>query len=360
MMRAKVLVPAVLIATLSLALRGPTLASAQADSSATALALFEQGRQLAAQGKLDQACPKFAASFQLVPKVSTLLNLADCYERSGKLASAWARFSEAAAMANREGQHDRETLARDRAAALEPKLGKLTVATAARPDGMVVKRDGVALDAAVLGSAVPVDAGAHLVEASAPGFKPWSQTVQVGARASITVTVPPLESEARGAPTPTPVPSTSPESAATPAPSPASGAEAAPPATPAESSEETAPSSPGATQRTIGLVVGGVGVAALGAGAIFGALALSAKNSYEQNCGANIGAPSGSCNSTGVSGQSDASNKALLSTVFVIGGAVAAAGGAVLFFTAPRAPAQVGLGPGVVFLRITTDKSPWY
>jgi hypothetical protein len=103
--------------------------------------------------------------------------------------------------------------------------------------------------------------------------------------------------------------------------------------------------------RTAGLVVGGVGVASLVVGAIFGGLALSAHSSYEQNCGANIGAPAGQCNSMGVSGQSDAASKATVSTIFFIGGGVAAAGGAALFFFMPKtASTQVGVGPGSITL----------
>ena len=78
---------------------------------------------------------------------------------------------------------------------------------------------------------------------------------------------------------------------------------------------------------------------------------MSAHSSYEKNCGANIGAPAGQCNSAGVTGQSDAATKATMSTVFFIGGGVAAAGGAALFFFLPRtASTQVGLGPGSVTL----------
>jgi hypothetical protein len=99
------------------------------------------------------------------------------------------------------------------------------------------------------------------------------------------------------------------------------------------------------------LVIGGVGVVAVGAGAVFGALANSAKSSYEQHCGANIGAPQGFCDGAGIHGHSDASTKATLATVFVVGGATAVAAGGLLFFTAPRhaSAAQVGVGPrGVV------------
>ena len=50
----------------------------------------------------------------------------------------------------------------------------------------------------------------------------------------------------------------------------------------------------GSSARTVGLVVGGIGVAALATGAVFGLLANGAKNDYQSHCGANIGAPAGS------------------------------------------------------------------
>lgn len=113
------------------------------------------------------------------------------------------------------------------------------------------------------------------------------------------------------------------------------------------------PVNDGRIQRTIGLVVGGVGVVGLVVGGIFGALSMSAHSSYEQNCGSNIGAPAGFCNSAGVSGESDAATKGTISTAFFIGGAVATAAGAVLFFTAPSGPSstQGGLGPAGVLVK---------
>src|SRR5436305_8717571 len=84
-----------------------SLARAQGDDTATALSLFEEGKKLAAGGSYAEGCPKLLASYNLVQKIGTLLNLADCYERQGKTASAWARFTEAATMAERAGQQER-------------------------------------------------------------------------------------------------------------------------------------------------------------------------------------------------------------------------------------------------------------
>jgi len=129
---------------------------------------------------------------------------------------------------------------------------------------------------------------------------------------------------------------------------------AAPGAEPARGSEPgvAAPPSNGGAERTIAEVVGGVGLAALAVGGIFGVLTMSAHNNYEQHCGAAIGAPAGSCDERGVVGESDATSKGTLSTIFFAGGAVAAAAAVILFVTAPKGTrgARVGVGPGGVIV----------
>jgi thioredoxin-like negative regulator of GroEL len=62
------------------------------DNSAAVEGLFAEGKKLAAEGKLAEACPKFLASYNLENRSGALLNLADCYEKTGQLATAWARF----------------------------------------------------------------------------------------------------------------------------------------------------------------------------------------------------------------------------------------------------------------------------
>jgi tetratricopeptide (TPR) repeat protein len=103
-----------------------SIARADGSDAALALSLFQEGQRLVAEGKLPAACAKFAASLKLEAKLGTLLNLADCYEKNGQTASAWARFTEAEVMARRAGQPDREEFAREHAAALASRLSKLT------------------------------------------------------------------------------------------------------------------------------------------------------------------------------------------------------------------------------------------
>src|ERR1019366_6410179 len=71
----------------------------------------------------------------------------------------------------------------DHAAALQPKLSKLTVAVPKGTPGLEVKLDGRPMDAGAYGVAVPVDAGKHALEATAPGHTPFTTEVTVGADA---------------------------------------------------------------------------------------------------------------------------------------------------------------------------------
>jgi len=52
--------------------------------------LFQKGVELMAIGKSAEACEKFDSSHQLDPALGTMLRLADCYERTGKTASAYS------------------------------------------------------------------------------------------------------------------------------------------------------------------------------------------------------------------------------------------------------------------------------
>ena len=141
-------------------------------------------------GKYAEACPKFADSERLGPSVSTLLNLANCWEKAGRTATAWATYRQAASAAERSRS---KGLPGDRAPARRrsrAEAGPRDRDHHAAVPGLEVKRDGVVVESAEWGTGIPVDTGSHSIEASAPGHKAWQVALDVaqdGAQASVTV-----------------------------------------------------------------------------------------------------------------------------------------------------------------------------
>jgi hypothetical protein len=66
---------------------------------ATAGAAYKQAEQLAKEGKWEEACPLYEASYHSDPQIGVLLHLADCHEHVGRTATAWSRSRVATAPA---------------------------------------------------------------------------------------------------------------------------------------------------------------------------------------------------------------------------------------------------------------------
>lgn len=163
--------------------------------SADAEVLFRDGRNLIKRGKVAAGCDKLSASERLESSIGTLLNLGDCREKLGQLASAWAAFRKAEAMAKRSGSEEkRRGEAGRRAAQLEPRLSNLQIDVPARVDGLVVRRNSEIVEAAGWSTPLPVDPGSYTITAEAPGYTTWSQVVTVapGAKREV-IAVPALE-----------------------------------------------------------------------------------------------------------------------------------------------------------------------
>lgn len=320
---------AVLAAALATA---PLTTHAQgAGDKAAAEALFDQARDLIKKKQYPEACKKLEESQRLDPGTGTLLYLADCYEKTGRTASAWATFREAAAMAVKSNDNKREKIARARADKLEAKLSKLTVnvSEANAIAGFELTLDGDPIARPVWGTALPVDPGEHRVEAKAPGKKPWGATVKVGAdKDTVSVTVPDLEDAPVEEPEPGPVPP--PETDPKPV-------KPGPAATPEDGGGDD-----GSGQRTLGLVVGGVGVVGLGVSLFFGSQAVSKDSDAEKEC------TDTGCTPKGVDLGDDADSAATLSTITFLIGTAALAGGIILYATAPSEKAT-----GIRSVRVT-------
>jgi len=294
---------------------GVALAQGSAGNKAAAEALFEEGRSLMQKQQYQEACSKLEASQNLDSGLGTLMLLSDCYEKTGRTASAWATFREAAAVARGKGDEEREKVARARADALEPNLAKLVVQGAEstmKLSGLEVKMAGQAVPRAQWGTPIPVDPGAVDFEVSAPGYKPWTLQAQVVPGPSQTaIDIPelqPLQPDAAG---------TEGEPANT------SGGSAAG----QDAGSQGAPTESGGTLKTTGLVLGIAGIVGVGVGTYFGLSAKSKNDESNDNCSKTV------CQTQdGLDARKDAQAAATTSTIaFVLGGALLATGG-VLYF----------------------------
>jgi hypothetical protein len=256
--------------------------------------LFQRGKQLLDQGKLDEACSTLAESDQLDPSVGTLGLLALCHEKQGRLATAWAEYNETAERA-RAAKDDREGYARSRAAKIEPAIPRLTITVAERVVGLNVLRDRKPLTEDEIGVEARVNPGEIEVLAQAPGRKSWATTVVVAIGERQTVEVPPLE--------------------------PTQGPRAETP-------------SYGTGRLALAAVAGGVGLVGLGVMTGFG-LSAASKNDeskdLEQSC-----TTAQAC-TRGRDLRDSAKTAATIATVGLGVGVAGLAAGAVLLFTAPGA-----------------------
>jgi hypothetical protein len=302
----------------------PTPGPADASNAAAAQALFDDAVKLMEAGRFGEACPKLAASEKLDPGAGTLLNLGTCYEKNGQTASAWATYQEAESTATRAGHADWAERAHAHVVALEPRLERLLIAVPKENvvTGLKVTRDGVVLDDAAWGAPIPLDPGKHEVRAVAPHKRSWSTTVDLKTEGSLsTVNVPKLEDALEAAPWPTVVG----------------------PVQPPPETEAGAPSF-WTTQRVIGVVLAGVGVAGVAVGS---GLGLAAKSKYDDAVAKYCPSHGTQCTSQGVAQGHDAHDLADISTGVFIGGGLALVAGGVVFALAPSVGAdRVGIALG--------------
>jgi tetratricopeptide (TPR) repeat protein len=242
----------------------PARAQSAADS-ATAQALFDRAKRLMAEGNYADACPVLEESKRIEPRSGTRVNLADCYERTSRYASAWSMFLNAAALA-KGNNPEREAVARDRAAALVPRLSNLviTAPSAAATPGLEITRDGVRVGQAQLGLPLPADGGEHTIVARAPGRRSWQTKVTLRPSGqTANVRVPDLEPAPPEASSPT-LDAPTPSDADAPA-------------------RETPPSEPPRSRFTPGVIVGTALTSAFAAGTVVTGVLYNGKNQdYER------------------------------------------------------------------------------
>ena len=298
--------------------------SARADDGGTAQALFDKGVADLENGRTETACPAFAESQRLDPRPGTLFALADCEVALGKIASALGHYHEYIGWVSRlaEDQQTRHAeriaLARAQVEALGAKVPTLVLSLSpSAPAGTVIERDGVALQGAALGVALPIDPGEHVIVSRSPGHAEERLTINVTIGDAKQLELP-FRPEA-------------PPSTAPPVPPPVTEKTAL------VSESESAPTGDdGASQRTLAYVAGGIGLAGIVVGAVSGALVLDRKATVNDECVAHVCSPEGK--EAADSGQT----LAAVSTIAFGVGLAGIATGVTLILTAPDDRGRAG------------------
>jgi hypothetical protein len=306
--RVGTLLAALVLVTASRANAEPSGATAATSEAAIPLAetLFQRGKDLMGAGRYAEACEAFAESNRVDPATGgTLLNLAVCHEKVGKIATASAEFEQARALAHHYNRPDREQFAAEHVAALRPRVPTVTLVVHDPVADEKVLLDGIALSR-LAWSSLPIDAGDHQIAATAPGKVPWKITVTVASEAATrTIDVPVLD-DAPVAPVPVAVVERKPDSAA----------------------QDIRRAS--SVQKTTGFTLGGLGLVALGVGAAFGVAAIEENSTSEDNC------PGGRCNANGALDSHHAVTDANVANVCIGAGLVVLTVATILVLTAPK------------------------
>jgi hypothetical protein len=222
---------------------------------ATADSLFQEAAQLFARGEIKVACERFAASYKLDAAPGTLFNMAVCHERDGRLWRARGELLEFVDRAIKVGRPEKAQPAIEHVAAIEARLPRIQLVTPADGNVESISLDGVGVAVEDRNKPIVVDPDKpqHDLEFRGRGLVSRVAHVPTDHAATVVrVDVPVLTPE--GTPVPAPGPGVPPP-----------------------------PGAPHPT-RTAGLIVGGVGLAALGVGGIFGALTLSEKSAAASAC----------------------------------------------------------------------------
>jgi len=153
--------------------------------------LFTEGKALLASN-LIQACDKFTESLRYNPAaIGTLLNVALCDEKLGRIASAVARFTEARDHAKEQGLPEHLRAAEDHIATLLPGVPHLAIQLSQPlPDTTVLVDDQVVAPGSL--ADIAIDPGERVVVVNAPDRLPYRTKLVIARAERRTLVVPAL------------------------------------------------------------------------------------------------------------------------------------------------------------------------
>jgi hypothetical protein len=158
-------------------------ARAQGTQTVVAKALYDQAVVAMGHKDYEAAYPLLEEAIRLEPAaLGARLALAECYEAGDRLASARGMYGIVEQEAIKAKQTERQSTARERGAALEPRLAHLVIEVPGMVStlpGLAIERDGVPVGHAQWGVSLPVDRGSHVIAIEALGRQRVVDTFEV-------------------------------------------------------------------------------------------------------------------------------------------------------------------------------------
>jgi hypothetical protein len=280
--------------------RAADLTNEQIETARTA---FKEGIEAEKEGDYVKALARFqvTAAIKLTPPVR--FHLALCQEKLGRWVEALENYEVAAQEAEEKNVAEVKDAAPKLAEKLLARMPRLIVdITGTRPDE--VELDGKIIAPVKYASPILVDPGKHVLIARLKGEKNFATDFTVTEaeqkKISISMASPLTDDDQPPPPTPRPLP----------------------------------PPKSGSTQRTVGFIVGGFGIVALGTSAVFYGLRASKVNDLDARC------PDLKCPSSASSDVDAAKTDTTISRIALGVGVVSLGVGAVLVLTAKTTPSD--------------------
>jgi hypothetical protein len=296
----------------------------QPTDKAAAEALFKEGRAALETGDYTTACSKFTASLKLSGATGPLVNLAECEEKRGRVATALGLWKDAATRL--AGTTD-ERLARaqERITVLQTRAPRMVVKLPDdAPAGTTIRVDQETVDRPP-GQPMTVDPGIHEIVISAPGHESQTMTVALAERELKEITAGPGQKLATTVAVKSePLPRTAPEP------------------------------EPSNLKRTIGFVVGGLGVTGLVVGGVTGGIMLDKRGVVDDHCDPETKR----CDPEGLEAADSGKSLATVNAIAFAAGVVGVGAGLFLILTSggqPKAQVSAGALPGGANISLRTS-----
>lgn len=155
-----------------------TAEAAEKDELSSARAKFQQAVEIEQAGNYAQALQLFREVGQVRMTPQVRFHIATCEEKLGKLITALGGYELALNEAESLGPEFQKEV-EERANTLRSRIPKLVIERGAGAKAAKIELDGIELGAKSVGVEVNIDPGPHSVQAKAPGYKPYSSTVEV-------------------------------------------------------------------------------------------------------------------------------------------------------------------------------------